>query len=189
MQSIIVLFLLFSVIAVAKSQTWTGTYSAAGSTCSTSACCCFSGTMTISQSSSSTLLVTSGLSGVCSGSSSTSFSVSTPSGYTTTISLGSSSLLLTLSSDSRTITATNSANSACSGSVTKSGTIRQHASIMLLVILLGVALSVSKMWFPPRARTIPWSFIYSWMPELFHDLLFTPECLNYSMIFLWFALE
>ena len=90
--------------------------------------------------------MTSGLSGVCNGSTTTTLYVSAPSGYTTTIALGSSILNLVLSSDSKTITATNTANSACSGSVTKtSGAIKQHMNIMVLFVLLGLVMGVSKM--------------------------------------------
>jgi hypothetical protein len=95
--------------------------------------------MVISQYSTAYLQMTSGLSGVCSGS-------TTPSGYTTTITLGSSTLNLVLSSDSKTITATNTANSACSGSVTKtSGAIKHHMNIIVLFALLALVMGVSKM--------------------------------------------
>jgi hypothetical protein len=102
--------------------------------------------MVISQYSTAYLQMTSGLSGVCSGSTTTTLYVSTPSGYTTTITLGSSTLNLVLSSDSKTITATNTANSACSGSVTKtSGAIKHHMNIIVLFALLALVMGVSKM--------------------------------------------
>jgi hypothetical protein len=141
----LLLFMTSSIIVVVKSQTWTGTYSASGNTCDTSQCCCFSGSVVLSPSLTSNLLVTSGLSGVCNGASTTSFYFPTPSGYTTSITLNGATITLTLSSNSQTITETNTQTPACSGSITKSGAIKQHANIMMLfaIALLGIAVRAS----------------------------------------------
>jgi hypothetical protein len=158
MQSTLTLLFMTSIIVVVKSQTWTGTYSASGNTCDTSQCCCFSGTVVVSQYSTSNLLITSDLSGACNGASTASVYFPTPNGYTTSITLYGATTTLTLSSNSQTLNATDIQTPACSGSITKSGAtstqtptysgaIKQHANIMMLFViaLLGMAMRASNM--------------------------------------------
>jgi hypothetical protein len=93
------------------------------------------------------LQVTSSLSGQCSSLTTYSTTVATPTGYTISFTAFTATLSLTLSSNSQTITVVNSANSACSGSYTKSGDIKQHANSVMLfaLVLLNLVMSVSKM--------------------------------------------
>jgi hypothetical protein len=146
MQPTLKIFLLItSVIGAAQSQTWTGTYTV-GSGCSTAICCCLSGQMVVTSSSTNYYTVTVPISGQCGNY--TTFSTSaTLTGYTGSVTMLGNPFLLTLSSNSQTITATNTLYSACSGTATKSGAIKQHANIIMLfaIALVGMAMSASKM--------------------------------------------
>jgi len=83
--------------------------------------------------------VTSSVTGVCGGATTFTGTAYT-SGYTGWMMEVGNNDTLTLGSDSRTITVTNPVYSACSGKGTKSGTIKQHANIILLfaIALLGI---------------------------------------------------
>jgi hypothetical protein len=140
----LIVLLLASFIGAAQSQTWAGTYTA-GSSCSTSVCCCLSGQVVLTSSSTNVYTVTSGVSGVC-GSASTFSGTAYTSGYTGWMLVVGNNDTLTLSSNSQTITVTNPVSSACSGTGTKSGAIKQHANIIMLfaIALIGMVMSVSK---------------------------------------------
>ncbi len=146
MQPTLKIFLLIaSMIGAAQSQTWAGTYTA-DSSCSTSVCCCLSGQVVVTSVSTNIYSVSSGLSGVCNGVSTFSGTAYT-SGYTGTLAVVSNTDTLTLSSDSKTITVTNALYPACSGKGVKSGSIKQHANIIMLfaITLVGMAMNASKM--------------------------------------------
>jgi hypothetical protein len=142
--TLIFLFMAF-IIGAAQSQSWAGTYTA-GSSCSTSACCCLSGQVVVTNSSTNTYTIISSLSGICYGLSTFS-GTAYMSGYTGWITFDGNNDTLTLSSDSRTIIVTNTMNSACSGNGVKSGAIKQHANVIMLfaIALVCVAMSASKM--------------------------------------------
>jgi hypothetical protein len=143
MQPTLIFLVMASVIGAAQSQTWTGTYTA-DSSCSTSVCCCLSGSVVLTSSSTNTYTVNSPVSGVCSISTFTGTAYT--SGYTGWLIVSMSNDTLTLSSDSKTITVTNTMSPACSGKGVKSGAIKQHANIIMLfaIALVGVATSTSK---------------------------------------------
>ena len=145
MQATLLSLLVAAVIGVAQSQTWAGTYTA-DSSCSTSVCCCLSGQVLVTSASTNSYTVTSSLSGVC-GSYTTFSGTAYTSGYTGWMLVVSNNDTLALSSDSRTLTVTNTANSACSGKGVKSGAIKQHANTIILfgVALIGVMTSAHKM--------------------------------------------
>jgi hypothetical protein len=144
MQQTFIFLLIASVIGVAQSQTWIGSYTA-DSSCSTSICCCLSGQVMVASSSTNVYSVTSGVSGLCSASSFTGTAYT--SGYTGWMVVASNNDTLTLSSDSHTITVTNPVTSACSGKGVKSGAIKQHTNIIMLLAtgLVGVMMNTSKM--------------------------------------------
>jgi hypothetical protein len=155
MQPTLKIFLLIaSMIGAAQSQNWTGTYTV-NSGCSTASCCCLCGQVVVTSSSTYYYTVTSPVSGVCGGATTSSGSFYAI-GYTGLATILGNSLSLTLSSNSQTITATNLNYASCSGSATKSGTatvgctsgaIKQHANIIMLfaIALVGMAMSASKM--------------------------------------------
>jgi hypothetical protein len=140
-----ILLLIASVIGAAQSQTWTGTYTA-DSSCSTSSCCCLSGQIVVTSVSTNIYSVSSSVSGIC-GSATTFSGTAYTSGYTGTIVVVGNTDTLTLSSDSKTITVTNTLYPVCSGKGVKSGSIKQHANIIMLfaIAVVGMAMSVSKM--------------------------------------------
>ena len=135
-----IFLLMVSVIGAARSQSWAGTYTA-DSSCDTSSCCCMSGQVVVTSSSANVYTVTSGASGQCNGTTTFSGTLST-SGYTESMVVGTDTDILTLSSDSHTVTVTDSMNPACSGKGVKNGAIKQHANI---VMLFAIALAISKM--------------------------------------------
>ncbi len=144
MQLTHIFLLVGSIISAAQSQTWTGTYQA-GSLCSTSACCCLSGQVVIGSSSTNAYTVTSGVSGVCGNATAFVGTIYT-SGYTGWLLVSSDNITFTLSSDSTTIIANDTASPECSGQGVKSGAIKQHANIIILfaIALVGVVMSSSK---------------------------------------------
>jgi hypothetical protein len=147
MQPTLKIFLLIaSMIGAAQSQNWAGTYTV-NSGCSTSSCCCLSGQLVVTSTSTNYYSVNSPVSGVCFGA--TTYSVSNVylPGYSGSVTSNGASFTLTLSSNSQTITAVNTQYPSCSGTATKSGAIKQHANIIMLfaITLVGMAMSASKM--------------------------------------------
>lgn len=144
MQPTLIFLLVASVISTAQSQTWAGTYTA-DSSCSTSSCCCLTGQVTVTSLSTNTYTVSSSVTGICSGLTTYSSTAYT-NGYTGWIMFGTNNDTLALSSDSKTITVTNSLFPACSGKGVKSGAIKQHVNLIMLfsIVLIGIMKKASK---------------------------------------------
>ncbi|CAF4264188.1 unnamed protein product, partial [Adineta steineri] len=140
MQSTVFLFLVASVIGTVQSQTWAGTY-IADSTCSTSACCCLSGQVVVTSASANTYTVNSGTSGVCGGVTTFTGTAHTD-GYTGWMVVTDNNTL-TLSSDSNTINVISPSNAACSGQGVKSGVIKQHPNIIMLLAICLISMMMS----------------------------------------------
>jgi hypothetical protein len=171
-QQTFILLLIASVIGAVQSQTWTGSYTA-DSSCNTLICCCMSGQVVVTSSSTNVYSVTSGASSLCSATSLTGTFYA--SGYTGWVVVLGNNVTFTLSSDSHTITVTNPAAPACGGKGVKSGAIKQHTNIIMLLAigLVGVMMNTSKMWitFASKLSSISTfvlsSFsIYSWIKYL-----------------------
>jgi hypothetical protein len=122
----------------AQSQTWTGTFNITPS-CDTAHCCCFSGQLVMTQSTSSTLSLTTGLSGLCFGQSTMSITIPYPTGYTSSLGLVDQLLSLTLSSDSNTITITNNLIPQCNENSVRSDVNQHNINIMILIIVVSSA--------------------------------------------------
>jgi hypothetical protein len=150
MQPTLKFFLLIaSVIGAAQAQTWTGTYTV-NTGCSTTICCCLSGQFVVTSTSTNYYTMTSPVSGQCNGATTSTVSNVYLSGYTGSAMLSGNYFTYTLSSDSKTITATNVNYTQCSGSATKSGANKQHTnSLMLFVIglvgMMMMMMNASKM--------------------------------------------
>ena len=142
MQPTLIFLLMVSVIGAAQSQSWAGTYTT-DSSCNTSVCCCMSGQVVARSSSTNTYTVISPMIGAC-GNVTTFVGTGYTSGYTGWMQVGIDNDTLTLSSDSYNITVTNTVHPHCSGKGFKSGTIKQHANIIMLfaIALVGVGMSV-----------------------------------------------
>lgn len=93
-------------------QTWAGTY-IPSSSCNKSACCCMNGLLMVTRPSSNSLLITSGLNGMCAGKLIFSVLTTYPSGYTTNVSFSGQKFTCTLSSDSQNISVVSASNSKC----------------------------------------------------------------------------
>ena len=121
MQSILALLLASSMIIGAQTQSWLGNYTIDKTTCSQVKCCCFSGTIVVTQSN-GTLYVDSGASGsLCYLVTTTSLNTPTPTGYNTTIyQSGGNYVVLTLSSDSNTINIVNPYYTMCAAKAVRS---------------------------------------------------------------------
>jgi len=141
MPSTLIVLLVASVIGAAQSQTWAGTYTV-NSGCSTSACCCLSGQVTVTSIATNTYSFSSPVSGVCLGATTASGNASV-SGYSGSTTILGQAFTLSLSSNSQTITANNVASPQCSGTATKSAAIKQHANIIMFfaIALIGMAMS------------------------------------------------
>ncbi|CAF0849747.1 unnamed protein product [Adineta steineri] len=142
MQSIVLFLLVATVIGVAQSQSWAGTYTA-DSSCSTATCCCLSGHILVTSLSGNNYTISSSASGVCN---STLFTGTLyTNGYAGSIVMGVDNDTVSLSSDSLTINITDPINSTCSAKGIKSGTMAQHANIITLLALfqLGMVVTIS----------------------------------------------
>ena len=124
---------------IVQSQTWAGTYTA-DSTCNRTVCCCLNGQVVVSQPSIGILLITSGLSGVCDGISTFTDNATYSGGYTGYLTVDSQNITLTLSSDSKTITAVNPSSSACNGNASKNSAIKQLGNTMAMIVLVLIGL-------------------------------------------------
>lgn len=134
MQGTLALFLLVSIIGVARSQTWEGNYTS-DSSCDTTSCCCLSGKVIVVNGGSNMYAVVSGVSGVCGGQ--TMFSgVAHTNGYSGWMVVGPSNDTLSLSADSQTVTVSNPSNSACNGRGTKSAAMKEHGNVGMLFAIL-----------------------------------------------------
>jgi hypothetical protein len=133
-----IVFLFATYVTVIYAQTWTGTFTV-DSACSTFSCCCVSNQMVITSPASSVLFLNTTLTGVCYGMTSFTGNITYPTGYTITQSLYTITLLITLSSNSSTISITSSAGPSCSSgavrlvtmvatSTVRSDAIRQYAN-------------------------------------------------------------
>ncbi len=144
MQPTHIFLLVASIISAVQSQIWAGTYKA-DSSCNTTICCCLSGQVVLTNSSTNIYTVASSVSGVC-GTATAFVGTAYTSGYTGWLLVASNNDTLTLSSDSTTITVTNTVYPACSGKGVKSGASKQHANIIMLfgIALVGVVMSSSK---------------------------------------------
>ncbi len=120
MQSFIIIFLVFLFTGSVQPQNWLGAYTP-GSTCPTSSCCCLTGTTVVTSPSACFLSFSTGLSGSlpCLFQSSYANSISTPSGFVATLSLGSYIITFILSSNSQSINVTSTQGSQCQTSLTK----------------------------------------------------------------------
>lgn len=133
MQPTIVLLLVVSVVGVAQSQTWTGTYTA-DSSCNTTVCCCMTGQVVLTISSTNNYSISSSMSGTLCGNVTIFSGPAYTNGYTGWMLISGVNNTLTLSSDSKNITLINP-TAACSGKGVKSGAIKQHANIIMLLAM------------------------------------------------------
>ncbi|CAF3472769.1 unnamed protein product [Rotaria socialis] len=114
-------FVFVTCILAVQPQTWVGTY-AVGSTCNVNRCCCVSDVIEITESTSTTLLVTTGLAGSCFGLATYSGGIVYTGGYSITLTISTITLSITLSADSNNITIINSMGTSCT-----TGAVRQSA--------------------------------------------------------------
>jgi hypothetical protein len=123
---ILALIVLLGMIVSIRCQSWPGTYTV-GSTCNTTACCCFTGQITITGYNSTNLYITSGANGTCNATyvNGTFNANVTANNYSISTNLGGQGYSLSLSSDNRIITATiNITTSICNVNATKNQAIR-----------------------------------------------------------------
>ena len=124
----IILFIPLFIVSV-QAQNWLGTYTPDNACSLITTCCCVSGQVVVSNVSTGFYGFTTGLSGsACGGMSSYMTNLSTPTGYTTTISIPVTisgitialPLSFALSADSLSINVTNQLTPTCRGTLTKS---------------------------------------------------------------------
>jgi hypothetical protein len=118
MQTHIILLLILSFIGCVQPQNWVGTYTP-DSSCPTASCCCISGQVVVTTVSANMVSFTAGLSGILCVSTTYAANLTTPTTYVTTISISGIPVTLTLSSDSLSITVTNSFIASCDATLTK----------------------------------------------------------------------
>ncbi|CAF1374769.1 unnamed protein product, partial [Didymodactylos carnosus] len=88
----------------------------------------------------------SGVSGVCGGSTTITGVAAVPSGYSANVTILGTLFYVTLSSDSKTINAVNSANSACNGNAIRSGSekLYDHTNSITALLLAIIVIKVFK---------------------------------------------
>lgn len=162
--------LIAMVCAVAQCQLWAGSYTP-DSSCDRSSCCCLNNRAVLTNLSSNTFNVTSGLNGVC-GSQSTFTSVVYTSGFNGWMIALGINFTATLSADSSTITVINPVDRECSGVGVKGGAVVQHGSIVMLLVssLIGLAAHISAAWNISILKTNASFFIWS-LPRLLLSVL------------------
>ncbi len=133
----LVLSIICMLIAVVKMQTWTGTFQWNGE-CKSNYCCCYAGTLTVSNSGSN-LIFSSDTSGC--GSARTSNTYANPNGYSfSTTGTRGAQITYSLSSDSNTLTVQNDVYNYCGGTArrTSAGKNVYPSIISILIILASV---------------------------------------------------
>ena len=141
MRSILTIVLASSVMMAVQAQTWVGNYAVDLTVCNGTQCCCFTGIVSLTRPTTTALVVNSKVNGTqCSGGNVFLYNGYYPSGYYTTLNMGSQNLDITLSADSQTITAVNPLNAACNGKAVKSDGAKPmiNSMGMATVILLAV---------------------------------------------------
>ena len=145
MRSILALVFVPSLMMCVQAQTWVGSYTVDSTMCDRTQCCCFSGTVTLTRPSTSVLSVSSGLSGnQCGNTSVFTYDGVYPSGYMTTLGQYSGAMIVTLSTDSKTITAVNPSNTACNGKAVKNDAAKPVIESMCLAVVILLAV-ISRM--------------------------------------------
>ncbi|CAF3767198.1 unnamed protein product [Adineta steineri] len=115
-------------------QKWTGTYKW-DDYCATNRCCCYTGTLVVTQSGSN-LVFSSGTQGCANSQASSTFS--NPNGYSfSTIGTRGSHIVYTLSSDSNTLSVSNRDYNYCGGNAARTSVgIHVYPSIIWFVVML-----------------------------------------------------
>jgi hypothetical protein len=138
--------LLAFIIAIAKSQTWVGDYTAQPG-CSTTQCCCLTGKIKVTRYSLGILKLDSAIVGQCGNATGYSGSSPYPNGFQSYLMIGSDRVEVTLSLDSSFATTVTSNKPACNGKAVKSGTIKQHMNVSIplaALVLLQLMMNVVK---------------------------------------------
>ena len=108
----------------AQAQTWVGVYTVDSTVCDVTQCCCFSGSLTLSQPTASVLRVNSAVNGaLCGGTTVFQYDGIYPSGYVTSLGTGPGAVGITLSADSQNLTAVSPMNAACNGKAARVGSV------------------------------------------------------------------
>lgn len=113
-----ILILLIIDLVTVESQIWTGTFNVTAG-CDTTACCCPTNQAMVIQSAADTLTFNTSITGVCFYRDSVSASVAYPNGYSFQIEYLIITLTITLSSDSNSLTITNSMGESCGSQATR----------------------------------------------------------------------
>ena len=129
MQFILALLLASSLIIGALAQSWVGNYTIDRTSCNTTRCCCFVGTLVVTQSNDTFELDYDMNGPLCNGINSTSIMTSAPVGYNKTHDkFAGGYLVFSLSSDSNTINLFDSNYTACPTTALRSNITMQTTS-------------------------------------------------------------
>jgi hypothetical protein len=151
MQPIFSLILLASIIFIARSQTWDGSYTVQPG-CDTKMCCCPHEQLTVTRASADVFNVHISVTGQCTNLISYQSRVPDPKGYSGSIEILGQNLNITLSPDSRTMNITDQRLSACNTKAVKNegggnGAVKEHLNIamsLMALILLQRIVNFSK---------------------------------------------
>ena len=124
----IIAFFFVTSFVVVQSQTWVGSYTP-DSSCNVNQCCCISNKMIITQPASNTISFNTSLAGVCFGQTSYGGDVTYSGGYSISISNSLVTLVITLSSDSNSLTITSSMGSACTVGAVRDATTAAASTV------------------------------------------------------------